>query len=368
MKLKMAELLAENGEPQSIQYCDEVLAEQPNLKSALLQKSLCLQQLGDFQKALETYKLALAEYVVRNPSERNNLAYFRALANRELMMAATDIEKAIDEVEQSRWPSGLYLPLTVKANMANGVVSRHLESQDKAIPILSRQIEDLESDYARMQNLISLTVFAQIQTEFPLQGKTEQETHLARNNQDLLRGCLASLLTVRALLFQDLDRSELANADRIRVRELGFDADLLASQLPARYYCLELLNTAMTFLDTRGYVLGLLPWDDTGFASRNVSRSDPRFRVSSYEESLEDLDFAVASAATYKLALESPVSNRPDLSVEEANAQRKATRRTEAVILYHRMLVHERKGDPTAADRDRKRIQSLGFEAGPDLF
>ena len=85
---------------------------------------------------------------------------------------------------------------------------------------------------------------------------------MIRNNQDLIRAGLVSLLTVRALVFQDLGRQQAANADRFRVRELGYDADRLAENLPGKFACLDLLNNATTYLDTRGYVLGLLPWDD----------------------------------------------------------------------------------------------------------
>jgi tetratricopeptide (TPR) repeat protein len=368
MKLGFSEILSQLGDARSIDYCDEVLALMPNNEAALFQKSLCLQQFGQFDAALDTYKKVLSRRLNRTIQERNNLAYYRALAKRELMLAATDIEKAIDEEEQKRWPSGIYLPLTVKSNMANAIVSRRLGRQKRPLRKLTQQIGDLEKDYGRIRNLMSLTVFAQIQTEFPLSAKTEKETHLIRNNQDLLRGCLASLLTVRALLFQDLEKFDCSNADRLRVRELGYDSDELASQLPGEQDCLNALEIAMTYLDTRGYILGLLPWDDAGFESDGIARTDPRFRVSSYQEAIEDLDYAVEAAMTLRLGWNSQLANLPENPVELVEQNKKRVMRTEAVILYHRLLVHERASNVQASEKDQKRIETMGFQPGPHLF
>lgn len=367
MKLELARVLAENGNRQSLALCDEVLAAHPNRKPALFRKSSCQQHFGEFEQALATYKLILADHVKRDRSELNNLAYYRALANRELTLAANDIETAIDEEEENRFPSGLYLSLRVKAAMAIGLTSRHLARQRQVLKLLTLQINGLESDYAKFQAIFSLTVFAQIQTEFPLAEGTEQETELIRINQDLIRAGLVSLLTVRALLYQDLGRPQSANTDRLRVRELGYQANRLAEKLPDKFACLDLLNNATTYLDTRGYVLGLLPWDNAAINDLELGSDSPA-RVSSYQESLADLDLAVSSAETIRVAIEESLYNIPQLSVMDVEQIDRDMRHTAAVLLYHRAQVHERAGKSRRAARDRQAIQSLGFDPAENLF
>jgi hypothetical protein len=382
MKLKLARILAERGDRESLALCDEVLAEHPPLKSVysravgrmprlgdspLGSKVICQQRLGEFVPALATYKLILADHVQRDRSELNNLTYFRALANRELMLAANDIETAIDQEEENRFPAGLYLPLRVKAAMAIGLTSRRLDRQREALELLTEMIEGLETDYTNFQAVISLTVFSQIQSAFPLSQDTEQEMELIRINQDLIRGCLVSLLTVRALIYQDLDRQQSANSDRIRVRELGFDADRLAEQLPNKFACLDSLANSTVYLDTRGYVLGLMPWDNAAIKELKLGGDSPA-RISSYRESLADLDMAVSAAETIRLALEGSLYNVPELSVQDVKQMDRDIRHTEAVLLYHRVQVHERAGKSRRAERDRQAIQSLGFSPDENLF
>ncbi len=362
LKLELARALAEQGDDESLVLCDEVLAEFPNRKSAIWSKAICQQHLGDFVGALATYKRILADHVKLDKTELNNLAYFRALANRELYLAANDIELAIDKEEANRWPSGLYLPLRTKAAMANGLVSRYLNRQADALDLLSNQIQDLERDYANFQAIISLTVFAQIQDEFPLAAKTEQDSELLRNNQDLIRGSLVSLLVVRALVFQDLGRQQAANADRLRIRELGYDADRLAENLPGKFACLDLLNNATTYLDTRGYVLGLLPWNR--ILSKKSEPRDSLTRVSSYQESLADLDMAVRAAETIRFAIDGSLYNMPELSVADVKQTYRDIKRIEAVLRCHRAGVHQRAGRLERAELDRQAIQALGFEPG----
>lgn len=361
MKLELATVLAEQGDRESLTLCDQVLAKYPSRKSALLSKANCQQHLGEFEEALATYKLVLSDHVKLNEAELNNLAYFRALANRELELAATDIEKAIDQVESKRWPSGLYLPLRIKSAMAMGLICRQLDQQQEVIGLLNEQIGSLETDYANFQAVVSLTIFAQIQTEFPLSKTTEKETELIRNNRDLIRACLASLLVVRALVHQDLEQFESANADRLRIRDLDYDADQLAEKLPNKFACLDLLSDATTYLDTRGYILGLLPWDDIAWEDLNLDTDSP-VRISSYREAMSDLDMAVSAAKTIRIAIDGSFYNVPEFSVADVKRIYRQMTRIEAVLRYHRSQIAERAGKTDRSERDRQEIRLLGFD------
>ena len=241
-----------------------------------------------------------------------------------------------------------------------------MDRQQQVLGILTEHINRLEADYANFQAIVSMTVFAQIQLEFPLDKTTEQETELIRINQDLIRASLVSLLTVRALIYQDLDRQESANADRIRVRELGYDADQLAERLPDKFTCLEALISATTYLDTRGFVFGLLPWNDVPIDEEYAA--DSLSRKSSYRESITDLNMAVASANTARLAIEGSLYNSPRLPVSGVQNIYREIKRNEAVLLFHRAQVHERAGLLGRAKRDRQMIESLGFDPAANLF
>ena len=381
MKLELARVLADEGDRQALDICDEVLAEYPPLKSPYRfalkpkpyfgdlpvgRKSICLQQLGEFEEALANYKLVLADRVKRDSFELNNLAYFRALANQELSLAARDIDSAVEQEEENRFPSGLYLSLRVRTAIAIAVVSRHLDRQQQVLRMLNEQINRLEGDYANFQAIVSMTVFAQIQLEFPLDKSTEQETELIRINQDLIRANLVSLLAVRALIYQDLKHRESANADRLRVRELGYDADKLVNRLPDKFTCLDALYRSTMFLDTRGFVFGLLPWNNPPIGEDYVAESPTR--KSSYRESLIDLNLAVTSATTMRLAMEGSLYNTPQISVADVRQMYHNIKHTEAVLLFHRAQVHERAGNSTRAKLDRQTIESLGFDPSEKLF
>ncbi len=375
MNLELARVLAEQGDRESVRLCDELLNGQQDSgrkltlnqrKLVLNYKAQCQQELGDFEQALVTHKLSIADSLARGSTELNNLAYFRALANRELMMATKDIEKAISGQAERGGPD-LYLPLTVKAAMSIGLISRLVDRQEQALETLSNMIDEIESDYANVREFVSLTLYWQIQDQFPLDASGEKKTREARNQQDIIRGILAALYTVRALLYQDLGREAECNSDRLRMRDLGFEETELAKSLPNKYRCLDSLQSAMAYLDTRGYLLSLLPWDETGF-DQSLSEEDPRFRIGSYQKALADLNLALASTRMMKAALDGGVYNLQEYTPAMVAAMKSSVARTEAVILFHRMKTHRRQRRDAAAQADADEIRQLGFDPDSNLF
>lgn len=370
MKLELALALAAQNDPESIALCEEVL-KQDSASSALKRvayhyQANCYQDLGDFDSALRAHKKSIADNLARSSTELNNLAYFRALANRELMMATQDIEKAIDSQAQQGWPI-IYRPLSVKAMMACGLISRHFDGQQEAIATLTQSIEEIESDFANIRELISLTVYQQIQDEHPLGQDADSELRVARNQQDVARGILASLYAVRALLHEDLGELDLSNQDRFRIRQLGFEEQPVMDSLPSKYECHTALESAMAYFDTRGFLLSRLPWDETGFLQAARQR-DTRFRLGSYPSSLNDFELALQCTRTLKQALKSSLYNLPEFSPEMIESMQESVGRTEAVIVYHRMLAHQRAGEQELVREDEAAIRALGFDPDSNLY
>lgn len=374
LNLRLATELAKQGNSESLQRCDEVLQspwgqQELHREYAWQVKSRCQQHLGQFEQALATYKQVLADRVVRTTDERNGLAYYRALAGRELMMATQDIEKAIQSVESQGWPSNLYLRLPAKTAIAIGVVSRRIDlnSRGRAIAILNRQIQQTDRQYAEVRGLISAALFVQMQSQFPLKENSENETRILRNRQDIFRNSLASMLTIRALLYQDAGELAHCNEDRHRIQELGFEADQLARQLPSLLQCYKVLQASMMYLDTRGFIYSRLPWYETGLSPDDLEDS-PQHRLGGYHTSVNDITLALDATDFLKIGLVEGVFNSPDLTVSTTKKLLEELNHTRAVLLYHRMLAHQRGGQERAALADEQQIRDLGFEPGDHLF
>ena len=150
---------------------------------------------------------------------------------------------------------------------------------------------------------------------------------------------------------------------------------------------MQTLEQAATFLDTRGHILGLLPWQtvgsdgvtmdqsdsglmkmkemDVGLAEEEDPFEDPgsrqRYRSSSYAQSLTDMNLAVEAVETWRLAMASPLYNSPEIPVSQLKQNQQDRQQTHAVLLYHRMLIHRREGNEEAAGADGKKILELGF-------
>jgi len=374
-KLELAKQLAEVADPQSVQLCDEVLksdwvtGNQDRRKYVMQLKSRGQQSVGDFGGALETCKKSMEDHVSRSVAELNELAYCRALADQELMLAMKDIDKAFAEMEDSRWQSGIYLPVATKTVIAIGLLAREMDTAEKrnALNLLNHQIEGLENDFEIVRTLVSQMVFSQIQFEFPLSEMAENQTRLERNRQDLFRGALASALTVRALLHQDLGHDTRCNDDRYRVQELGFDASVLSAQMPDRFQSFDWLGMAMMVLDTRGFIIGKLPWTRVSVATTDIPQ-DASFRLGSFKEAIANLDLAVEAVRVMRVAMEQSVIHSSQNFVAETKEYLRSLQRNEAVLLYHRMLVQKRQGNTEAAALDEQRIRELGFKPDERLF
>ena len=391
IKLAYANLLAENDQGElGITLCDEILELTPEDAMAHQILSTCLQYLGEFDLALENYKLQLSGKISRTPIELNNLAYFRALAQKELSRANQDIKKAIESEELEYWGCNYIVPLDVRTAVAMGLLSRTLNQRDRALAELDRKIKNyegkLETQVSFIQGIVTELMqenppveTADSKTSFAFGEKLEKGISNARALKQIDKNSLGVMLATRALINEDLGANELADRDRQRLQELGLSFTTVANSLPNSEACLTQLQKASMYLDTRGFVSGRRKWQ-----SKNLSATDQgsepvtisEFQVlnpnlnapSSYENALEDLDCAILASEFMELALNSSLYNTPDFSAQQIARRKKMARRMTAVLIYHRMEIHRRAGKKKAAAQDRTTIENLGFEANGSLF
>jgi tetratricopeptide (TPR) repeat protein len=396
IKLAYANMLAENDQGElGITLCDEILELTPEDELAHQVRSTCFQYLGEFDLALENYKRHLSGKMSRTPIELNNLAYFRALARKELSRANRDINKAIDSEELEYWGCNYIVPLDVRTAISVGLLSRTLNQREQALVELDRRITTYESKLETQISFIQGVVTELMQenppeiqqsisteqvtvepppvetteskASFPFGEKLEKGISNARALKQIDKNSLAVMLATRALINEDLGAFALADRDRKRLQQLGLDFKTLATSLPNAEACLTQLQKASMYLDTRGFVSGRRNWQSTALPSFD-QRPGILNTPSSYENALDDLDCAVLASEFTELALKSSLYNTPDFSAQQIARRKKMARRMTAVLIYHRMEIHRRAGNKQAAARDKEIIEDLGFEANGSLF
>ncbi|MEL7497197.1 MAG: hypothetical protein AAFN77_06270 [Planctomycetota bacterium] len=371
MKLKLAEMYASHEQADlGISLCDEYLEKYPDSVEARRVRSECLQYLARFEEALNDYQESLAGLAKLNPTQLNNLAYFRTLAKNDLPLAAKQIDEAIREMRFTNWGCRYQVPLTVRCSVAIGLIARHVDQQEAAAKALDQQINLELVEWARKKSngrqLTALFTAAQ----FPFDEKTEDRINRSRDVVELSRQSLALLLATRCLVNEDLGKSDLVDNDRRLISQLDFDFEQLVAELPTDLACLEVLRrNATVFLDTRGFVTAQLPWqsEDVHRWSKSLEMDSPGL-LASYEMALQDLDLSIAAAELNYLAVRSPLYNRYDYPIEFVEFLKNGFKRTLAVLRYHRMQAHLKAGKKQLAQLDADRIKELGLDPNACLF
>jgi tetratricopeptide (TPR) repeat protein len=352
--------LAQRQDSESIAICDRLLnQEQVQAQDGLLRfvrqtKVSCQSRLGDFEGALQTLKIIHRDRVERNKFEENELAYHRALANQELDLAYLNISNAIQSIA-SDWCCGERLELVDRTIVASALLSRYLLEESRRDSTLE-SAADAEKRIATALSFLNRSI-ARIEDKhgkhIPCEYGDTSEVNLARC---IARSNLAVLLTVRALILQDLGMD--ASDDRLRASQSSKDFQKVLQNLPNEAASLELLGIAAPVLDTRGFIKSKINWWQEDF-------STPQF--SSYESALEDLDAAIFACQVERRALLGQLGNNVSFSVKRVNTMEQILRRSEAVLRYHRLMTHERGGDFQRAKTDRIEIEKLGFAINHQL-
>ena len=367
LKLTLAQRLIEMGQPtEAVELADKVLEVFPDNANAILTKTGALQRLGEFETALET-QLEFNEQhksVRRDVDSVNLLAYFRALAKKDLHLAKADIEAVVASHDKyiKQWPNDDGLDLRVKATTLATLVARCCDAKEDALLIITNQIDTLNEYIALSQSRLTDHVYKEARDSFPVrqnEGILSRQQQLARHEQQA-----ATLLTCRALLYQDLGEMSRCNSDRLAVVKLGYDSSEIALNLPDEKSALMALGPAAAFLDTRGYVCSLLPWNDK-LDQLNIEKQN---FFSTYENALRDLNIAILCCKVNRVSLDCPLGNSVEVTRYDRELARKNLAHQNAALLYHRQTLYKRAGNDELAEIDAGRIRELGYEPGPELF
>jgi tetratricopeptide (TPR) repeat protein len=177
--------------------CDRVLELQPTDASTLVQRTQALQHLGRHEEAIADWsrlvRMHQADGARNRASTLNGLAYAQAVGNRDLDQALQTIERAIPLVA----PNAAMLDTRGFIRLLRGDLQEARADLDLAVAMVEKQLSEATSttDYIDPR-------------EYALALQQEQEG-------------AAVILYHRALLNEKLGRTEPAEADRRRVRELG---------------------------------------------------------------------------------------------------------------------------------------------------
>ena len=387
IKLELARRYAENGQGAlGIGLCNEYLKQHPEDFDGFRVRAECWPYMGRFDEALADYKRSLMDHVSRDAAELNGLAYYRALANKELDKATDEIQEAFRRDEVALVGGGVGIPLTVRTLVVAGLVSRHIEQREEALNMLNHWIKLYEIKLASTTEKLKTRVTGLLFYQDQLSKSDEVDLLELRLNLQRQTESLGVMLVIRALLHEDLGEPQKADQDRWAVKELDFDSEQFINRFPSDLNCLRLLSNASTFLDTRGFVLGRQRWetdDDFPEIPLMSGGAGQQLRFSSYKEAVADMDLAVLAAHFVQLGLESQLCNSTEIStgrvvfsqpefytqrrknsyvVPYVEKWKKANRRKRAVLLHHRKEIHLRGGNQAAAALDQESIDELGIK------
>ena len=158
--------------------------------------------------------------------------------------------------------------------------------------------------------------------------------------------------------------TDFSNQDRAEVRSFALDADAIVAKLPGEIECIGELRLSSMLLDTRGYIISLLP---AGEVKELYLDGERVLIAQNPSDALVDLNQAIFSHHVYAQSLNSEVHNHIENQIDP-KTEKLGVPKMKAVLLYHRMLLLEKMSNQEAADQDRAAIRQLGFEPGQHLF
>ena len=369
LRLSLAEKLIESNKPfKAERVCDEILKRFPDDDRALTLKANSQQAQGDFEKGLETFNQrakARSWLISDSYLKLNERAYYRALAGIELGHAKADIDAAILRIAELRLGNLDHsVSILSRSLVTSALIGRRIGMAEVATKRMTPMIDRLRVGVHQTNMELNKAIIKQSSDEFPPRAEVSKSNNDLRAAIRVIEKTLALLLTTRALCYQDLDEIDLSNQDRAEVRSLALDADAIIADLPAENECIgELLNSYM-LLDTRGFIISLLPEGETKkskFIQRQIEITQTPL------DALMDLNQAIFAFQVFAQSLGTEVHNHMENSIAPKMAKL-GVPKGKAVLLYHRMLLLEKMGNQEAADQDRVKIRQLGFEPGEHLF
>ena len=347
-------LMAAGQADKAVEYCNGQLERDPQSATWLLLRREAECGAGDFKAAWQTHK-ELRSLEVRSldlsAEDLNEQAYFRALADEDLQIAKSEIQKAVTKVSYASGIPNFQLPLPSQALVSASLLSRQAGAQLLVMPQLNRRIDAVERVLGSREKRLadSLEVFSK--GSFPLSETQESLLEDFRLKIELSRREISSLTVCRALMHEDLMQLDRCDADRVRVAESGLQPQAVADSLPSDDICYGMAFRAITYLDTRAFVLTKLRLSDSDQLAGEESTG---------LDAVADLDIAVTACEVLARLLQA--SN--ELTEQNISGFNKLY----ATVLSHRVGANKKAGDVDSVESDRERIRSLGFDPDENLY
>ena len=264
LKINLARKLIESRRGREAEMlCDEVLDRYPDNDVALVVKAQSQQSQGKFLKALKTFNLRAEQrnWVIGNsPDKLNERAYFRALAGVRLDDAKKDIDSAMQIVGGFTFGSRPFKPgFYYRSLIATGMIACKIGMAQEAVGQLTPAVQELRQEIQNLELELNQLIINDTIESFPPE---QAQSHQHDDVRALLRAfeyTLSTILTVRAYGWQILGGQDLCDHDRAEVRTMALDADEILAALPDDRELIGTIQITSAYLDTRGYIVGLMP-------------------------------------------------------------------------------------------------------------
>ncbi len=309
-------------------------------------------------EALELWRKLNPASTERGPEELmrhlNDLAYRMALARVDLPVARSHIDQVIlaaalnwraqvkDELDYAGQVA-VAATLLLRGNGAfreNGSLWQTARHRERLEKMLDPPIEELRL-------MLSDPIVAAGEEV----DKTSQSNGEAGPDPETrMKSMLSSLLTARALVYQDLGETARSEADRREVLKLGYDPQTIANAWPSTTGCARHLVTLAAAIDTRACVL---------------------YFSGATDDALRDLDLAIdgGEALLYGNFPVARASGFDSVDPREIEVELiEPLKRSLAAVYFHRSWVWQGLANAGKAAADTRRIRELGFRPGPGLF
>ncbi len=320
-----------------LEDCDRALLLAPDNVVIRTQRSQFLMHLKRHESAIAELKEVLSELADATPGRRanllNSLAYARAVGKRELSEGLQNVKKSL-EIAGTR--TGILDPLGYLC-LSHGFTAITQKNNDVALESLNDAERIADAIYQE-----SVTRF-RVLSNLPL-GREEYAERVL-----VMRSHLASILKLRAMLFEDLKQPDKAARDRKRLDELAPNGNLATAEPTDLLVAFERLNTSSNMLDTRGFLHYQLA--DLPAARRDMERA-----------------IAITDVLCDHFSWQIDAMKHGMVDIRRVRAIQRTMLKGKAVMYYHQMLVHEALGMEQDAAHDREVVIQLGYDPNPQLF
>ena len=352
LQLRLAEkLMVHQRASEALERIERVIANSIDPQSAMRLKATCLLYLDRTNEALLTLK-SISDYLTPRdfdePNRLNDLAYFRALAGTELVIAQDNIDQAIEVFEKRIWPfDPTPMPLLDQTLAATAMIARKVGLEDSIFDLLNRRIEIGFESLRQISNKNSKSIYDSMSRRLSMSEDDETTIWYRQHVRNSHQQHLSYLLTLRALMHQDMGMAKKSEQDRLRIELLGHKAEEIVEKIPDDWELMEIMLQGAMFLDTKAMVT--------------------HARTAGHQDAVRDMDVAVIAfetlAATNSGDLQNTIRNERGDRLDAMQLKR-----YEATIRSNRAQMQLSRGQRQKAEIDFQRIEELGFDRNEALY